>query len=232
MNLLATIAQRNRYAKAVLALSPSAYWRLAETSGTVAKDVMGSYDGTIVNGFTAAAGAIAGNGAMTFNGTSQYINLGDVLDMGSGNLTIGAWAKTSSTGVYLIFSKTASTNLASRYGVGIVTGKMYSVLQGVSGVGTEIYGTGGFADGAWHHFVFVFDRSANLSFYADGVLDKAVSMAAYAGNFQSAILARIGASCAANLVTPNGFFDGSLDEISIHPAALTAAQVLALYQSR
>ena len=42
----------SNYASAIVALGPTAYWRLNETSGTTAYDYIGGYTGTIAGGVT------------------------------------------------------------------------------------------------------------------------------------------------------------------------------------
>ena len=69
------------YNNEVLALSPSAYWRLGESSGTNATDETGNYDGTYTNSPTlGATGLLEGDSdtAITTNGTN-YVDCGDIL---------------------------------------------------------------------------------------------------------------------------------------------------------
>jgi hypothetical protein len=69
------------YPERVLADAPLAYWRLGETSGTVARDQTGRYAGVISAGVLLnQVGAIGGNAAMHFDGLESHIDFGDVLD--------------------------------------------------------------------------------------------------------------------------------------------------------
>jgi hypothetical protein len=247
MQLLAAISQRNRYAKAVAALSPTAWWRLAETSGTVAKAVMGSHDGTIVNGFTAAAGAIAGNGAMTFNGTTQRIAIGDVLDSvfagENKSFSICAWVNlaTADASTRVIVAKLGDSPENQReFFLGQLSGKIRYVWYGALDATSYrvMESTATLITATWYHVATTFDHTQaaddKAKIYINGTAGQSVALTA--GTPANIIAGTAKLSIASSLLSDNTtakyFLSGTVDEISIHPAALTAAQVLALYQSR
>lgn len=81
------------YRSVVLSFDPYAYWRLGETSGTVAADEVAGRNGTYTaNQTLGQTGAIKGDSdkAVAFNG-SGYITA--PLDFQSGNVTMVAWIK-------------------------------------------------------------------------------------------------------------------------------------------
>lgn len=83
----------SKYADAVLADQPLAYWRLNETSGTVAVDSAGDHDGLLKGGVKLGEpGALSeSDPAMYFDGTT-YVDVGDELDLAGGQtFTIEAW---------------------------------------------------------------------------------------------------------------------------------------------
>src|SRR5690606_27768777 len=66
-----TPAPTDAYGQAVTANSPDLYWRLNESSGTLADSAMGGTTGNVSGTVTrAVAGAIAGDTAATFNGST------------------------------------------------------------------------------------------------------------------------------------------------------------------
>src|SRR5215470_7590906 len=82
------------YSSKVIADGAVAYWRLNETSGTTAVDVIGGNNGTISGGVTLnQAGALTdGDKAMTFNGTGRIdVAKAAYSAIGTGPLTLEAW---------------------------------------------------------------------------------------------------------------------------------------------
>ena len=87
------------YRAVVLADAPLAYYRL-DDQGTTAKDETGAHDGVYMGAPTHASGAIAGdaNKAAVFDGSSDYVDVGDVLPfLATAPFTIEAWASPAST---------------------------------------------------------------------------------------------------------------------------------------
>ena len=78
--VLTMIGVATNYASALVALGPSAYWRLNETSGTNAFDYIGGNTGTIVGGVTLdQPGAVypgleSSNTSFTFDGASGVVD--------------------------------------------------------------------------------------------------------------------------------------------------------------
>ncbi|HUU57988.1 MAG TPA: LamG-like jellyroll fold domain-containing protein, partial [Phycisphaerae bacterium] len=88
-----TIHAENRYANQVLALSPVAYWRLGETSGAAALDVVGAHAGVYMNGVSLGQpGVLIGssNRAAHFDGVNDHVDSGE-WDVGGGAITLLAW---------------------------------------------------------------------------------------------------------------------------------------------
>src|SRR4029453_13384502 len=87
------------YPARVVADGAVAYWRLGETSGTSAVDVIGGANGTISGGvMLGQTGALAdGNTAMLFDATNEYVNVpnGSYAAIGTGPLTLECWMKSA-----------------------------------------------------------------------------------------------------------------------------------------
>ena len=126
------------------------------------------------------------------------------------SFTIQAWFQTGVSGNQVIAARTGA------YSLGVKDGKLSAWLMQDGGQFVEATGTSDAANGKWHHASAVFDRSAQtLTLYLDGKPD---------GVPQS--IDGIGASSSPSPLTLGSFggsfpFNGALDEIAIHRAALT-----------
>jgi hypothetical protein len=126
------------------------------------------------------------------------------------SFTIQVWFQTDVSGNQVIAARTGA------YSLGVKDGKLSAWLMQDGGQFVEATGTSDAANGKWHHASAVFDRSAQtLTLYLDGKPD---------GVPQS--IAGIGASSSPSPLTLGSFggsfpFNGALDEIAIHRAALT-----------
>ena len=126
------------------------------------------------------------------------------------SFTIQAWFQTDVSGNQVIAARTGA------YSLGVKDGKLSAWLMQDGGQFVEATGVTAATDAKWHHASAVFDRSAQtLTLYLDGKPD---------GVPQS--IAGIGASSSPSPLTLGSFggsfpFNGALDEIAIHRAALT-----------
>ncbi|MCK4530995.1 MAG: LamG domain-containing protein, partial [Candidatus Marinimicrobia bacterium] len=154
------------------------------------------------------------NSSLNFDGLNDYVQLSNVLNIGSSSHTVEAWVKVPEVG---------TGNLSSGERVGIVLGNYGS---GNANVSFEVYsagqaryywnageksfsGTKDLRDGAWHHIAWVRDKSNNkISIYIDGVLDAEESGAGT--DITITVKHRIG-----NDVRSSGnlYFHGSIDEV-------------------
>jgi hypothetical protein len=107
-NVLARSSGRQRsYESKVLSYSPLAYWKLDETSGTIAVDSSVNANAAAYVGPTLAANTfLDGSPAPNFDGTNDYVNLysaglavdWDAADPNQG--TIALWVRVSGAGVW------------------------------------------------------------------------------------------------------------------------------------
>ena len=87
------------------------------------------------------------------------------------------------------------------------------------------FGSGGVADGQWHHLVVSVDRSGNAKFYIDGKAKGTLSLPS--GNIHTGLPVVIGADGERNY--PWG---GKIDEVAIWRRAITAAEAKTIYDNR
>ncbi|MET1006925.1 MAG: PKD domain-containing protein [Propionibacteriaceae bacterium] len=214
------------YLSQVVADGASNYWRLNGT-GPYA-DYAGSTDLTATTGVTAAsgAGAIAGDtdGAASFDGSAGSAATTTAVP-GPNTFTAEAWFKTTTTsGGKIVGFGNASTGNSSGYDRHVYMDNSGRLNFGVyNGTTSTLRSTATYNDGQWHQAVAQMSP-AGMAFYVDGI--KVGSNSVTAGQDYSGFW-RVGAD---NLGSwPNqpssSAFNGTIDEVSIYPTALTTAQL-------
>lgn len=174
--------------------------------------------------------------ALSFDGVDDNVNSGDVLDMGTKDMTITTWLKKNEppgeTSQYFI-SKSRAAYQDYRYAVrASPNGTLGAFMQGNTGVDISLSGNINVCDGNWHFATFVFKRDSNLSIYVDGIYDNQISIAHWNGlNMQSNNPFRIGSYTTVNNVTPSSLFRGDLDDVRIYNRALSAQEIKDLYNA-
>jgi len=206
-----------------------AYWK-AEGDAT---DSAGDHDGTLVGGTTYAAGKV---------GQSFGCQSGDYVDVPSdpdfnvatGSYSMCAWIKTVYTpGAKCIFGRSAlgweGVDYAQYHTE--VNGRCFrvQVRDDTDGIGQYVSGTSNVADDRWHFVVGVVDRSTRqIKAYVDGALDRSAALAETGALTFGEVDLTIG-----GLRNPNFqfTFSGSIDEMAFYKRALSASEILELYQS-
>jgi hypothetical protein len=225
------------YEKVIRDDSPVGYWRLGEPSGNWSDS--GSAGNTLSPagaGHTyGVAGGIVGdaNPALTLPGGSG------IAAQNASPTGLPTGAAVRSAEVWFKATTTADYNTILSYGNATNYQLWHMALTTIGGSTGEIYFYNNYdnsnfytnlnlTDGAWHHVVLVQESSTSLRCYIDGSTDNVTSTnpvtlsgaCATTLNAQGLVIGA-GASWAALYDT----FDGSLDEVAIYDAALTAAQV-------
>ena len=205
-----------------------AWWRFNEAtsgtcSGAAAIDSSGNGNtGTCNNGPTWATGQV-GIGAMSFNGSTQYVGVGfDPAVSLAGSYTISAWALS-----------TASTSDGWRPFIGDETGSSIFYIGAESGannilavhfgsvINNNITGSYTLNDGKWHFITVVVVPSTNITVYYDG-------NQIYQGLTPGA-QATIGISIART--QRSEYWKGSIDDLRIYNRALSASEISQLYNA-
>jgi RHS repeat-associated protein len=207
------------YRQAVLIDNPTAYWRLGEISGTTVADSANSYTGTIHGGVTLGMGGAVWNDsdyAMKFDGSTGYISASIAAIAAAAPYAVEAWVKQAGSA-------------GSQTIVAFTQGASAGMLWLNAGTPTLRVGTdAGFVDVAaaaaisscWHHLVGAYD-GANARLYVDGQLAGGpTGVASGSGSTSLWIASQNGTS---------NFFNGTVDEVAIYPAALSAQRVLGHY---
>ncbi|MEK6874753.1 MAG: LamG domain-containing protein, partial [Nanoarchaeota archaeon] len=164
-------------------------------------------------------------GAMTFNGTTQYINFSNASRLSMrNNLSVSVWVNQRAFGAS---QRYISNNDASAFKTNQVYGLGYGVIQDsyffeistnpTTAVDIFASAQNRFLN-TWHHIAGTYD-GANISIYLDGALS---ASAAQTGTLNSAT----GNSLfAGTFETSSTFYNGALDEIKIWNRSLSADEI-------
>jgi hypothetical protein len=195
-------------------------------------DRVGGNDGYFVGGATSSAKTIGKVGqALSFNGSNNYVNLGNILDMGENNFSISAWARSTSTAVGnnngIVYKRGTSSSVDKGYRLNMPNGTFnFHIADGINFKTLTAGSTGSYNNGQWHHVVAVADRGTDMRIYVDGVLANTTTET-NVGNIDSPIPLAIG-SLAAGGATYHPFL-GALDDVRIYNRALNASEVKQIY---
>ena len=199
------------------------YWNFDEGSGTIAHDTSGSgYNGT-VNGATWTAGKI--NSALSFNGTTN-----DVVTPGialGGTFSISAWVNPAviPEGAYVRIAETqyngglylGTDTSGTKYQFIVNTGLGATGSCG-SGFGCALGGT---VSSGWHLVTGTFDGTTAKLYVDNAVAGSDTFTAPSSTNYPLYIGRYYGG---------NGYgWNGVIDEVRLYNRALTAAEVVAIY---
>ena len=216
-----------------MADNPFGYWRLGETTGTVAfdetvNDSRGVYKNGVALNIPSAIPTDPLNGAAGFDGGNDRVEWPDspVLDVGTSDFTMEGWVKTTVSPIDTergIMSKRDP----SKYWLLNVTddsghkGQLRAIV--FDGVSTRsAYSLHLVDDGNWHHFAVRVDRDAGISFYVDGVYS-GLTNGTTPGDLDNTGLYWVGKS--------SGYteFKGELDDIALYKSLLAPERIQAHY---
>lgn len=198
------------------------YWNF---NGDISDKSGNGYNGTNYGGATIGDNGKFGQ-ALSFDGSDDYINVGDVDVLGQ--ITISAWVKTTDghitgnsggivskwdtrPGYYGPYTMVCTANVAS-----IVIASNTSSGSGAGGSSTAAL------DNTWHCFTGTYDGQ-KIRFYIDGIL---IDDADYtAGMFNSDFPTLIGREIYTNAAGMR-LFHGAMDDVSIWNEALSSDDIL------
>jgi len=199
------------------------YWAFDDGSGSVAVDGSGNGNLGTLNNMEDAdwVDGVVGK-CLSFDGVNEFVNCGHdaSLNMGTGNFTLYAWIKTSTTGKAIIDKRSGIFGYALRLNAN-------GELEGFIGDGAQYstnHGNTVITDGVWHQIVGVRDGST-FRFYVDGDTDGTFPISGDVDSTDHLDDLGIG------VYTPTEalFFHGLIDEPRIYNTALTPSEVKALY---
>ncbi len=228
------------YQAATAADLPSLQWRLGETAGPVTADSSpGLTGGTAWNAPQfGVAGAVPGDTAVRFNGTTQYVSTDTAVPAPS-TFSVEAWVNTTSTAGGRIvgfgdnrggYDFGGNPQLSGNYDKHLYMGNDGRVTFGVFAGGVSaLTSPTALNDGQWHHVVGT-QGPTGMTLYVDGVRqgrNGQTQNQGYLGFW------RVGGDNLGGW--PNqpssAFLAGAIDEVAIYPAALPATAVAAHYSA-
>lgn len=206
----------------------SAWWKLDETSGSTASDIVGSNHGTYVNGPTPTTGFV--QGALNFNGTSQYVTVpnNDSLDFGTGDFSIEAWVNPNPAALAVrpIISKWAS-GMGPGYVLYWQNNNQISFVMNDSGGGPPIQGlTAPFVRTTWMHVAVTVDRNVSNGgkIYINGVAVASFNPTSRQGSMSNNDVVWMGRQA-------NNWYNGKIDELTVYKKVLSASEILSIFQA-
>ncbi len=202
-----------------------------------------------INGFdelTVTVNPTEPNNAIDFTGTNGYVSFGAAPGLGVSTMTIEAWFKRdgegapadTGTGGFLAIPIVAkgraqdeATTNNMNFFLGIKDVPTGDVLaadfeDNNTGLNHPIAGVTTIpADGTWHHAAATYG-DGTWRLYLDGTLEATSAVGAFTPRFDSIQHASIGSALNTS-GTPEGFFNGVIDEVRIWDRALTVSELQA-----
>jgi concanavalin A-like lectin/glucanase superfamily protein/fibronectin type III domain protein/lysyl oxidase len=213
------------YSTAVLADNPGAYWRLGEPSGTTVNDSKGANTGTYTNqpqlNTASLLSGDTANKAVRFDGSNDHVRVPHASAIApTQRISVEAWirpAAVPTSGFASIVTKPEAYSLQ-------FNGNRleFTVIQNGTRRRTQAP-AGALVANQTYHVVGTYDGS-NARLYVNG---SQVATTALTG----AISAPSNALAIASWDGGQEFFNGTVDDVAVYPAALAAARVGAHYSA-
>jgi hypothetical protein len=209
-------------------LNMSAWWPLDEPIGTLAQETVAGAAGADIGAPPHSPGKV--RRARSFNGTTQYEQVNDAasINFGTGDLTIDAWIRTSSTADPLSIVDKRTLDPDQGYWLYLKAGRLaLRLADGTSPSGTDFWSntTPYVADGRWHHVAAAARRGAGgaTRLFVDGSLVASFAAFTASGSVTNPEKLLIGAQEPST--GPLSYFAGDIDEVEVFKRALTNAEV-------
>ena len=209
-------------------LNMSAWWPLDEPIGTLAQETVAGAAGADIGTPPHSPGKV--RRARSFNGTNQYEQVNDAasVNFGTGDLTIDAWIRTSSSADPLSIVDKRTLDPDQGYWLYLKAGRLaLRLADGTSPSGTDFWSntTPYVADGLWHHVAAVARRGTGggTRLFVDG--NQVASFAPFTatGSVTNPEKLLIGAQEPST--GPLSYFAGDIDEVEIFKRGLTNVEV-------
>lgn len=230
------VAPVGKYAEMVAADRPSAYWRLGETTGTLAADQAGFNDATYGGSLTLGEPGAFTGGAQTdpdtavhFTGGNAVAPYSPVLNP-SGAFSFELWAKPDQSGQNSRCLIGSQNRNIGRSG--------YALYQGLNGAWWEchigdattvqiwLYSKTYPEAGKWYHLAIVYSGASSARIYVNGVDDTSTDSTTEGGYLPATgtpfeIASRFGGGIP---------YPGTIDDVAFYGYALTPEQIESHYK--
>ena len=201
-------------------------------SGTTWTDLAGSNDGTLTNGPTFNSGD---GGSIVFDGTDDLVDFGNILNLGTNDLTINQWLQIDSiSGTYgMSWSKSYAATGNYRLAVGFNSNRTPLIFMRGTSVLVFESSTTVLSQNTWANVTWVFDRSGNANIYLNGTnLELNADISSMENlNFQSNHPFRVGSYTDSNNTGVLLPFSGKISTTMVYFKALTATEITQNYNA-
>jgi len=200
-------------------------WKFDEGAGTTTADTVGTNNGVLTNfnfsgssNWKTGAECVSGN-CLSFDGSNDYVDYNSNPNLNiTDTITIEAWVKPMGSTYRAIIGKGDGSPTTESYLFNIGTDNSLQLYMTLNGVGSGWQTSSGtVANSLWSHVVAIYNGS-KIIFYINGAksgeLSKTGSIYVSSNNF------KIGKQGSAT-----NYFNGSIDEVRIYSAALTASAI-------
>ncbi len=201
---------------------------------TNANDSASGYNGTLTSGAAILSPGKYGAGAANFDGTNDYISLGDPAGLKiTGQITLSAWVKPDAVnGLRNIINKghdtTSSPNgeITLRINGGAYQGGYWSNSSTVIASGNATGLNSATNDiGVWTHIAIVWDGTT-WRLYRNGS-----QIASAASTIGAVTVPAVGWAIGARGNGTERFFDGLIDEVRIYNRGLSPTEIISIYNN-
>jgi hypothetical protein len=208
-------------------------------SGTTITDQgSGGNNGTIVNGSSGntspaystdvPVGPLSNSYALEFDGTDDYVALGNSSDLAPSNITVSLWLKASGTvGTFnYLFAREGATY--GSYLLRYTSANKFNIFIGhAGGATTDITSSSTYTLTDWHHVAFTYDQT-NLKLYVDGSEAASVAKTTAIDYTPSTSYGTDNTYIGKGTFADNA--EGLIDEVAIFNTALSGSQITNIYR--
>ena len=196
---------------------PTADYRVMTSDGNGNLETSYDFDGTKYVTFGYAPQVVAER-SVYFDGTVDYIDVDDRLDLNPAEFTISAWIKrdAADTGTASIVSKRDVT-FTQGYDLRILNDNRIEIIW-KNGSDQSLISNTSIPDDEWHEVAAIYDGT-RISLYIDGVEDNSGNLTAPVATDENFYIAAAGKNA------PTQFFRGNIDEVRVWDSALSADEL-------
>jgi len=207
------------------------------SGGTVWTDISKTANrGTLTNGPTFNS---SNGGSIVFDGIDDYVEFGDVLDLGTNSATINVWLKINSSwasGTKYFVSKALATTQDYRYAFGFTqTRQLRGFVQGNGGADIIPNTNTTLNLNQWYMCTMVINRASIIELYIDGIIqsvDSTATISQWNGlDFQSTNPFKVGSYTAADNTSVFIPLPGNIAITQMYFRALSASEVRQNYNA-
>ncbi len=173
-----------------------------------------------------------GTHSVDFDGTNDYVTMGDVLDQDGGSaFSLSAWVYFDGTSDYSVVGKQNSSGNFNGYGIQLYSSKLRFAAFNSLSSRIIVDTSSALSSGQWYHLAATYDGSKDASgvtLYVDG---SAVGMTTVADTLSSNSTTSTALFSIGSRNGVNQFIDGRIKQVGIFNTELSASDVTSIYNS-